>query len=180
LPPARLSATQLLVAGLARPAQAELRVEILRAGAWASDPSGDRPDPALRDDTLSGVQLLSPPRYTGEGPAVEARYCTGFGLTFRLEGIPAGETPVMLVRNLHPRLTRPDGASATEDVFEMHAGPGALWTGFMFAEDWSLVPGEWVFTLSVQGRELARQAFSVRRASDPGSPEANGCARLTS
>lgn len=166
---------------LAAPAHAQpLRIEILRFGEWATDPANTPRDPALRDDTLSGVQPVRLLSITRDGPDVAGRYCAGFGLTFRVDGLANGATAVLLVRNRHPRLTRPDGASSEEDAFEIRVGSDTSWTGFLFAESWSLVPGRWTFSLSHQGRELARQEFDVRRAENPGSPEENGCGRLLS
>ena len=158
----------------------ELGVRILRHGHMRGEHSHGERDPTLKQDTLSGVVPMHDARIVKPGGRILARYCEGFGIEFQVSGLQPGATAVLLVRNRHPLLTRPDGAQSDEDLFEMRVGSERSWIGFTFAETWSLVPGRWSFTLSHGGRILAEQAFDVERAPDAGSLEANGCAVPTS
>ena len=160
--------------GLPAPA-AELSVDILQYGEIRGRPAGEN-DPALRDDTLTGVQPITRPSFVSQGASLVARYCTGFGILFRVRGLYPGETAVLQVRNTHPKLVRSDGASSTVDQFEVRVGTDPSWVGFTFAETWSLVPGRWALAVEHGGKVLAEQAFDIRVAPDPGSLEANGCA----
>ena len=177
MPPARVLTAALLTAALAAPPvqAAELSVEILQYGEMRGRPAGEH-DPALRDDTLSGVQPIARPSFASKGSSLVVRYCSGFGIMFQVRGLYPGELAVLQVRNTHPRLVRSDGASSTVDRFEVRVGTDPSWVGFTFAETWSLTPGRWTLALEHGGKVLAEQAFDIRVAADPGSLEANGCA----
>lgn len=154
----------------------ELGVRILRYGHMRGEPSKGERDPTLKEDTLSGVVPMRDARIVQPGGRILGRYCEGFGIEFQVLGLRPGATAVLLVRNRHPLLTRPDGAQSEEDVFEIRVSSERSWIGFTFAETWSLVPGRWSFTLSHDGKTLAEQVFDVERAPDAGSLETNGCA----
>lgn len=185
--PGRAAALAAAAAGMATlvfstpvpPARAEeVVVRVLRYGEMRGEEARGGRDPTLRDDTLSGVVPMANTRIVQPGSNIQARYCEGFGMEFQVvSGLEPGATVVLLVRNRHPRLTRPDdGAQSEEDQYEIRVGAAPSWIGFTFAETWSLVPGRWSFTLQHDDRTVAEQGFDVERARDPGSLEANGCA----
>ena len=120
--------------------------------------------------SVEGVRLLE------QTSRIEARLCRRFGVRFVLEGMgPDGVLPI-IVRSLHPQMTRPNGTSSTGGRYASSAGaqePG--WVGFTFDYPWELVAGTWSFAIMSGDTVLAEQSFEVSVPPDADQLPAGGC-----
>jgi hypothetical protein len=96
---------------------------------------------------------------------IPARPGLAFGLTYRLEGAPAGDGAEVrwIVRfppgGLHPKgkppLTMLDRPGQIVPIGE------EMFCDYKFDEPWELAPGPWTFEFWVDGRKLASKTFIV-------------------
>lgn len=152
-----------------QPAGAEVSAEIVERGITIGRqivPA--QPDPG--DRNLSPAKGIRAVRYLERTETIEARLCRSFGVTIRLKATPPGDLPQVLdVRIRHPKFTREDGATNSEDRFRTWPTGDIAHAGFSFDHIWEMEPGDWEIALLLHGVELARQPFIVT-APPPGAP----------
>lgn len=174
-------ASLVFAAGLltAAPALADqLVLRVGRAGEVVAPEAGPAEPP--RPGNVAGTTPVLDPKFLRLGPDVDGTPCRQFGLEFRAANLPPGVTVPVVVRLDHPLWTRPDGVTGTSEI-NVSSVSSDRWTyvGYTLEEQWSLVPGEWTFTISQGPRILAVSKFTV--SVEPGQtvpPE--GCGAITS
>jgi hypothetical protein len=156
-----LAALALLAAVAAQPAVAQaLVVEIGRAGEVTAVEAGDPQPP--RPGNIAGSNSVLDPRFTHLGPDVQGVFCKQFGFEFRAKNLAPSSQAIVQVTLDHPLWTRPDGVSGTREVnLSVLTGNEWSYVGYTLEENWSLVPGPWVFTISQGPRVLATATFNV-------------------
>lgn len=130
--------------------------------------------PEHEEQALTPGVATRTPEFTRRTDRVQARLCGQFGVAIALQADPPDSMPRSVqVRVRHPRLTRPDGVSGTEDTFLTFiaprvlpdAPPGTLegWTAtsFMFNYAWEMQPGAWTFEFRDGGAVVASKTFIV-------------------
>lgn len=136
-----------------------LQVEVAGAGEVLAPDMGEV---QILPGNLAGVAGVAAPKMIHPGHHIDGMYCHQFGFSFRAVNLPQGQVAPVLVRVAHPLWTLPDGRSGTEESWpSMLQGNQWAYVGYAFTESWSLVPGEWVFTVSQSGRVLTQQSFTV-------------------
>ena len=155
---AALAATLVLVA---MPALADpLILRVGRAGEVVAPEAGPAEPP--RPGNVAGTTPVLDPKFLTLGPDVEGTPCRQFGLEFKAVNLPPGVAVPVVVRLDHPLWTRPDGISGTSELNVSNV-QADKWTyvGYTLEEQWSLVPGDWTFTISQGPRVLAVSKFNV-------------------
>ena len=154
----------LLVMLLPWSAQARVTAEIVEFGEMAVE-SGPARAPQPDESTLSEIAPLLTYKYVNHSDHIEAALCRSFGVSVRLMADPGEGLPRRLQARLHhPKLTRPDGASSTEDSLMTAASYGSSLDAFTFDVPWEMEAGEWEFGFYLDGQKLASKAFTVTRA----------------
>jgi hypothetical protein len=148
------------------------RVEIIDWGVFAKD-SDEEEEQTDAPETAAGHLRVVPaettPRVLERTDQFAAAIDTRFGLLFRVDSTIGGvstETIVPLhIRVTHPLTRNPDtGAATTVDQWDAPANVGIVrYTGWMFEEDWELVPGTWTIEILHRGKTLAKKDFTVTR-----------------
>lgn len=149
----------------ALPAVASPAVEIVDWGIVERAPVvGSAPS-----DTLIGRNRLVDPHVeiaiAERTTEVDACPGTRFGILFRRPGGAASRPLAVEVAVHHPEQVAPDGRRRTVSRWQATASDRIRYTGWQFEKPYELVAGTWTFVISADGRELARQSFTVRRAS---------------
>lgn len=120
-------------------------------------------------DTLIGRNRLVDPNaeiaIAERTTEVDACPGTRFGILFRRPGGAASRPLAVEVAVHHPEQVAPDGRRRTVSRWQATASGRVRYTGWQFEKPYELVAGTWTFVISADGRELARQSFTVRRAS---------------
>jgi len=130
--------------------------------------------PEHEEQALTPGVATRAPEFTRRTDRVEARLCGQFGVAIALQADPLDSMPRSVqVRVRHPRLTRPDGVSGTEDTFLTFIAPRVLpdtapgtvegWTAasFMFNYAWEVQPGAWTFEFRDGDAVVASKTFTV-------------------
>ena len=129
--------------------------------------------PRIGDAGLEPAREMKNIRYFERTDRIEARLCRNFGLTIRLtDAIPKVLPRSVSVRVLHPRFTRTDGKTSTEDRFQSADIGDVTQIGFTFDHEWEMEPGGWTFIVSAGGQEIARKDFTIT-APPPGAPNSD-------
>ena len=146
---------------LARPVWAGLRAEIVEFGEITG--TNDRIAPrAAYSIGLTPTRSLDEIQVVDHTDRIAAVPCLRFGAAVRLTPDPGESLPDSItVVLLHPRLTRPDGVSATRGIFPTAARTTLSYGIWTFDHAWELQPGTWTFTFTHQGTELASKSFDV-------------------
>ena len=171
----------LALAPAAAPAAAfadPLVVRIGRVGEVVAADAGPSEPP--RPGNVAGTTPVMDPKFLQLGTEVDGTPCRQFGLEFRAVNLPPGVTSQVLVQLSHPVWTRPDGQTGTTET-NLSSVSSDRWTyvGYTLEEEWSMVPGNWTFTISQGPRVLATTEFHV--TIEPGQTiPADGCAVPTS
>lgn len=148
--------------------------------------------PEHEERALSPGLATRLPEFIRRTDRIEARLCGQFGVAIALRADPPNLLPRSVqVRVRHPRLTRPDGASGTEDTLLTFIGPrippdappGTVegWTAmsFTFNYAWEMQPGAWTFEFRDGDTVVASKTFTVTVPSlGPPSGPPSGAARL--
>ncbi|MEO8153881.1 MAG: DUF3859 domain-containing protein [Rhizobacter sp.] len=129
----------------------------------------DRGTESVREDTAapsgqsrgsSGYRL----KETTE--MVALRLGESFGFCYEVSGFAPGARPAVVIQTDHPPFSRPGGTSVSQHQFVRNLMPseGLLsdCTGYGFDHPFELVPGNWRFTVVVDGKNILTQAFSAR------------------
>lgn len=129
--------------------------------------------PTIGETGLEPAREMKNIRYFERTDRIEARLCRNFGLTIRLtDAIPKALPRSVSVRVLHPRFTRTDGKTSTEDRFQSAVIDGLTHIGFTFDHEWEMEPGGWTFIVSASGQEIARKDFTIT-APPPDAPNSD-------
>ncbi len=130
--------------------------------------------PEHEEQALTPGVATRAPEFTRRTDRVEARLCGQFGVAITLQADSGTPMPRSVqVRVRHPRLTRPDGVSGTEDSLLTFIGPRVLpdappgtvegWTAmsFTFNYAWEMQPGAWTFEFRDGDAVVASKTFTV-------------------
>ncbi len=151
------------------PAQARLRGDVAEYGETTADL--ERPARPTRDDhTLVPRTTIDSVRYVDHTSRLPAQLCLRFGVSARL--IPDAGTPApdqLIVVVTHPRITRPDQASSTEDSFPTPVANNEVYAGWTFDHPWEQQPGPWVIAFTHEGRVVASKTFTISAPTPGGS-----------
>ena len=170
---AAFSALGAVAASTPSAAWAELRGTTVEFGRTEGSTGSSQSKPDAGNG-LSPAKPMYRTRYVDHSDRIEGRLCRSFGITVRISGTPMPDR--VEVRVIHPRFTRPDGATSLEDDFPGFVDHGVTGVGFTFDNLWELEPGPWRIVVSAKGAELASQAFEVvlgsPRSDCPGATDA--------
>ena len=156
----------------------QLVVQIGRVGEVVAPETGPSEPP--RAGNVAGTTPVSDPKFLHLGPDVDGTPCRQFGMEFRATNLPPGAETQVMVQLSHPLWTRPDGQTGTTET-NISTVTSDRWTyvGYTLEEDWSMVRGEWTFTISQGPRVLATTSFNV--SVEPGQTvPKDGCSAPTS
>ena len=164
------AAMALLAMSALAPARARVRAVVVQWGEIeVGEPAGPL-GPEYDEHSLSRGQAVASSRYVNHEDHVAAQLCRAFGFQAWLTHGPGEALPDrILLRVNHPILTRPDGATGSQDTMMLPVVNGATGTSFGFDEPWEAVPGEWTFELVLGGDVIASKTFVVTRP-QPGDP----------
>ena len=159
--------------GIAAAPPAALQLEVAGAGEVVAQDIGEG---KLLPGNLASVTNVGTPKVIHPGHRIAGAYCHQFGFSFRALNLAADETRTVTVQVTHPRWTLPDGRSGTQETWTSSLR-GNQWgyVGYAFTEDWSLVPGQWAFTVTQDGHQLTEQDFQIDVAPGQTMP-LQGCA----
>lgn len=169
-----LGLAALALAVLPGAAQAALTARVAEWGELYAEVTGFLIGPEHEQHALTPALATRAPEFTRRTDRIEARLCGQFGVAIALQADPPDSMPRSVqVRVRHPRLTRPDGASSTEDSFQTFIAPRTLpdapagaergWTSssFMFNYAWEMQPGAWTFEFRDGDAVLSSKTFTV-------------------
>src|SRR5262245_22068926 len=138
------------------------RAEIVEAGIYRAETLAieQAPGTASRQrNVLSYTGLIEPTT------RIEAKIGVHFGLRYRVVGRPNNATVKLTSVTLYPApgLKNPKAAShQPRGEHPLFATIGQInYRGYVFEQDWELVPGKWTFELWDGERKLASQSFDV-------------------
>jgi len=143
----------------AAPAAADTApVTIYEYGIYAAGPMIHVPAP----DQLGGRRWQAPVRLLERTDIVAGQLGRVFGVRVRVND-PALLGKALTMRIRHPKLTAPDGRSATENLFRSATSPGQRELAYFFAfeDTYEIAEGDWIFEVVQDGRVLAAQKFRV-------------------
>jgi hypothetical protein len=158
------------------PARAALHGEVIEFGETTAERANPAP-PTQDDHTLIPTSRLAGIRFVAHTGALPARLCLRFGVRVRLT--PDGDEPLprqVTVVVTHPRITRPDQVSSTEDSFPAPLLGDTVYAGWTFDQPWEAQPGPWTFAFRFEGQVVASQAFTITA---PG-PDRSLCGAMVS
>jgi len=103
---------------------------------------------------------------------ISAKKGLKFGIRYIIKGFPIG-SPVKIsfvVLYPEPGLTNPvTGKTERQGMVSMVKKIGKVTTtGYLFNQDWEMVPGQWTFQIWHAGRKLAEKSFLVNASSPSG------------
>jgi len=118
------------------------------------------------------------PGFTSSGPGnsvfeqrtseVPATLGSAFGIRYRIEGIPKGQTIVVEEIIRHPPMTRPDGTVVTEERTrnQVTSESGSVDQKFFYrlGQPFEVVSGDWSLAVAVNGATMIDQHFTVGSA----------------
>ena len=162
----RLAATgiaaALAVAMAGTAASAKIRAVIVQWGE-AEVVESDKPlGPEYQEHSLGAGRETAASRWVNHSDHVPAQLCRSFGFEAWLAGEAGDTVPErILMRVNHPLLTRPDGATSTQDTLMMPVQKGATGTLWTFDNVWEVQPGDWTFELLLDGQVVASKTFVV-------------------
>ena len=136
--------------------------EILDAGIIA--PAG--PQERIEDPTsATGFRWHGDGTFTSHTIVVPATQGMAFGISFRVDGIPASETRYTQ-KVTSPPLKKPDGTVVTEQVSyqQLANNHGTIYGKLYYTlrESYEVVPGEWTLAIYMGPNQLVSQKFFVR------------------
>jgi Domain of unknown function (DUF3859) len=138
------------------------RIEIVETGIYRAETATIEaaPGTATRQrNILTDTRLVAPTT------RIEAKIGVHFGMRYRVVGRPNNATVKLTSVTLYPApgLKNPKAAShQPRGEHPLFATIGQInYRGYVFEQDWELVPGVWTFELWDGERKLASQAFNV-------------------
>jgi len=131
-------------------------------------------DRTIEDQTLvqGAHHTMKSSRILKSTTDISAKKGLKFGIRYIIKGFPIG-SPVKIsfvVLYPEPGLTNPGtGKTELQGMVTMVKKIGKITaTGYLFNQDWEMVPGQWTFQIWHDGRKLAEKSFSVNASSPPG------------
>ena len=153
------------------PAWARLHGEIVEFGETTSEPESSSPPSPPDTETISPVIHVKNLRFVSHADRLVAERCLGFGVRLRLTSDSGEKLPQRIIVLVHhPRITRPDHASATDESYSTRVDVDLVYNGFSFDEAWEMQPGDWTFRFTYDGELLASKTFSIAAPTSAGSP----------
>lgn len=157
----RAAAGSIALCAAAAPAAARPTAELLDWGR-VDGVRGAAPGPGEEGTGLAPALPMSHQSVVERTDAIEARLCRSFGMMLRILPGPGEREPEgVVVHVIHPLLTRPDGATSTEDAFASLVVFGHTYAGFTFDHGWEMRPGDWTFVVVADGAVVATKRFRV-------------------
>lgn len=138
------------------------RVEIVEAGVYRAETKSieQAPGTATRQRNI-----LSETKLVASTTRIEAKVGVHFGIRYRLVGQPNNATVKLTSVTLYPApgLKNPKAdANQLRGEHSLLATIGAVnYRGYVFEQDWEMVPGAWTFELWDGKRKLVSQRFDV-------------------
>jgi hypothetical protein len=93
-----------------------------------------------------------------------------WGVRIRYADVPTNQPYTIRQETHHPPIKQPDGSVRTKDVYETKVPRGAIPAGDPFygwrllaGSEHQLVAGEWSFVVFIDGAEVARKSFHLRK-----------------
>jgi hypothetical protein len=153
---------------VAKPAPSVAGITITKVGNYTGQ-STSAPAEAGQPSPTGTVGTAVNWHFVSDSTAVDAKVATQFGIEFRIDGMPAGETVT-----LHLGLTFPPQGIRNPNTGErlqsakiafpnMKIGALCL-LGYGFDNAWEIVPGVWTEQIWYQDRMLAERSFTVSKA----------------
>jgi hypothetical protein len=140
------------------------RVDIVDRGIYAVTTGGETPDAGTPTGKISAVSAVKLSEAT---TTIPGRRGTEFGFQYTIVGEPAGAEVSIDVVNSYPSpglLDPGEKKPVLESRYSRKKKIGeTAYLGYGFENDWEIVPGTWTFVISYEGRELARQSFTVAK-----------------
>ena len=140
------------------------RVEIIEAGIYRAETSSieQAPDTATRQRNI-----LSDTKLVASTTRIEAKIGVHFGIRYRLVGRPSGATIKLISVTQYPAPGLKNPKADSNQLRGEHSlfatiGP-VNYRGYVFDQDWEIVPGAWTFELWDGKRKLVSQTFDVVR-----------------
>ena len=116
--------------------------------------------PEYDEHSLGPGHEVTSEHFLNQDDHIPAQLCRSFGMRAWIAGGPGEALPDrILMRVVHPRITRPDGLSSTEDTLMLPVTPDGTGTSFGFDDPWEVQPGDWTFDLELDGVVLASKTL---------------------
>jgi hypothetical protein len=138
------------------------RAEIVEAGIYRAETKSVElaPGTATRQrNILSDTTLLAPTT------RIEAKIGVHFGIRYRLVGRPNNTTIKLMSVTQYPAPGLKNPKADSNQLRGEHALFATIgqinYRGYVFEQDWEIVPGTWTFELWDGKRKLVSQAFDV-------------------
>ena len=150
-------------------AHAALHGEVVEFGETTVDREHPMTEPDRSVSLVPGA-IVEGIHFVGHSSDLEAQLCLNFGVIVHLMPDPGGTLPRELtVVNTHPRLTRPDGVSNTQDTYTNPVNGNTTYAGWKFEYPWEMQPGDWTISFLADGEVVASKTFKVTVPQRPGS-----------
>ena len=153
---------------VAETAQAVAGIAITNAGSYTGQ-SSSAPAAAGQDSPTGTVGTAINWHFVSDSTNIEAKVGTQFGIEFRIDGAPAGETVTLRVALTFPEqgIRNPNTGETLHNAKialpNMKIGALCL-VGYGFDNAWEIVPGVWTEQIWYRDRMLAERSFTVSRA----------------
>jgi Domain of unknown function (DUF3859) len=119
-------------------------------------------------ETPSGVTRipLGTPILTTATNRIPARMGVRFGMWYEITNVPVADGDVEVTKIAkHPTITTPDGTTSKGFTFveqqSVKDGRVIGWTGYGFDHAYELAPGRWEFEMTIKGKTVCKQEFTV-------------------
>jgi hypothetical protein len=138
------------------------RAEIIEAGIYRAETVSIEvaPDTATRQRNV-----LSNTRLVAATTRVEAKIGVHFGIRYRLFGSPNNTTVKLVSATQYPAPGLKNPKAERHQLRGEHSLFATIghvnYRGYVFEEDWEIVPGTWTFELWDGQRKLVSQTFDV-------------------
>ena len=131
-------------------------------------------DKTIKDQTLvqGAHRTMTASRVLKRTTDIPAAKGLKFGIRYLIKGYPIGSRIKIdfIVHYPAPGLTNPGtGKTARQSVVSMVKKIGRITTtGYLFNQQWEMVPGQWTFQIWHDARKLAEKQFQVAVSSPSG------------
>lgn len=152
------------------PAWARMHGEIVEFGGRTPEPMSSSPPSSPDTKVLTPVVHVKNIRFVNHADRLVAERCLGFGVRLRLTSDDGERLPERITAIFHhPRVTRPDQVSATDESYLTKVDGDMAYIGFTFDQAWEMQPGDWTFAFAWDGELLASKTFAIAPPTSAGS-----------
>lgn len=143
-------------------------ITVMNVGTYTGH-STSAPAEAGQQSPTRTVGTLTDWHFVSDSTDVDGKVGTQFGIEFRIDGAPMGDTVTLyLVLTFPPQGIRNPNTgetlhSATIALPKMRIGARCL-VGYGFDNAWEIVPGEWTAKISYRDQTLAERTFTIGKA----------------